>query len=71
MSSHTIVSGEIKLLRMLGTVLLKITTFSLALVFKKTLCQLKFSIALYISSVFASFSAKPLVKKPEENEFVS
>ena len=54
LSSHTIVSWGIKLLRMLRTVLLKITTSSLKLLFKKALCQSIFSIALFISSVFAS-----------------
>ena len=54
LSLHTIVSWGINLLRMLRTVLLKITTFSLTLVFKKALCQSNFSTALFITSVFAS-----------------
>ena len=39
---------------MFRTFLLKITTFSLAVLFKKALCLLSFTITLFISSVFAS-----------------
>ena len=71
MSLHKIVSCGIKLLIMLKTVLVKIPTFSSIVVFKKALCQLNLLIALFISSVLASFSAKPLANKVEGNKFVS
>ena len=62
LSSHTIFSWGIKLLRMLRMVLLKITTFSVTLVFKKALCQLNSSIALFKSSEFTSFIVPNLSK---------
>lgn len=55
LSSHKIVSRGIKLLKMLKTVLVKISTFSLALVFKKVLCQLNLPITLFIGSELATF----------------
>ena len=71
MSLHKIVSCGIKLLIMLKIVLVKIPTFSSIVVFKKALCQLNLLIALFISSVLASFSAKTPANKVEGNKFVS
>ena len=53
LSSHTIASRGMKSLKMLRAVFLKITTFSMILVFRKALCQLngsfyKFSIWIFI-----------------------
>ena len=54
LSSHITTSCGVALLRILRIVLLKMSTFSLMLVFKKALCQLNSLIAHLMSSVLAS-----------------
>ena len=54
LSSHTIISRGIKLLRILRIVLLKISISSLILVFENALSQLNSLMARLISPVFAS-----------------
>ena len=68
LSSHTIVSCGIKLLRTLKTVLLKMSTFSFTRVCKKVLCQSTSSTDFFISSVLASLQCQTC-RKGKENKF--
>ena len=54
LSSHTTNSCEMKLRRIFRIVLLKMSTFSLTLVYKKALFQLNLLIACLMSSVLSS-----------------